>query len=77
MTPFLFHAGFTDKLMSASQFSQTTGRAFETLTGKRCTMAVLRASFVTWIRSRRDVPPEVLESTAHAMKVRLWQRTQL
>jgi len=68
MTDFLFFCGNTDKLMGASQFSQLTGKSFEGLTGRRCTMKLLRAAFVTWLRSRRDVPAEVLESTAHAMK---------
>ena len=71
MTDFLFFCGNTDKLMSASQFSQLTGKSFEGLTGKKTTMKLLRASFVTWLRSRRDVPKEVLEATAHAMKHRL------
>ena len=38
------------------------------LTGRKTTGALLRQAFVTWIRSRDDVPEAVLESTAHAMK---------
>jgi hypothetical protein len=67
-TPFLWFAGNTDKLMGAAQFSILTGQTFLKLTGKRCTMALLRQAFVTWIRSQDDVPQVVLDSTSAAMK---------